>query len=70
MTLQQIRHAKLWFAGEARNWDLAGYELGELKAGFEDVAVSIPQVQAESARGSHPLTAKPFFESSSRSRSR
>ena len=36
MTLQQMRHAKLWFAGAARNWPLADYELDELKEGFED----------------------------------
>ena len=38
MTLQQMRHAKLWFAGAARNWPLAGYELDELKEGFDDAA--------------------------------
>jgi len=37
MTLQQLRHIKLWFAGRARNWPLADYELGELNEGFEDV---------------------------------
>jgi hypothetical protein len=38
MTLQQLRHIKLWFAGRAGNWPLADYELGELNEGFEDVA--------------------------------
>lgn len=38
MTLQQLRHIKLWFAGRARNWPLADYELGELNEGFEDVS--------------------------------
>jgi hypothetical protein len=37
MTLQQMRHVKLWFAGEAGNWDLASYELKELQEGFDDV---------------------------------
>src|SRR5579862_9446324 len=37
MTLQQIRHIKLWFAGRAGNWPLADYEIGELNEGFEDV---------------------------------
>jgi len=37
MTLQQMRHAKLWFAGEAQNWDLAAYELEELGEGFDDI---------------------------------
>ena len=38
MSLQQMRHSKLWFAGSARNWNLTGYEVDELKEGFEDVA--------------------------------
>ena len=37
MTLQQLRHIKLWFAGRAGNWELADYEIGELNEGFEDV---------------------------------
>ena len=37
MTLQQMRHLKLWFAGEAGNWDLASYEVKELGEGFDDV---------------------------------
>lgn len=36
MTLQQLRHIKLWFAGGAGNWALADYEIGELNEGFED----------------------------------
>ena len=36
MGLQQMRHVKLWFAGEAGNWDLASYELDELEEGFDD----------------------------------
>lgn len=38
MSLQQMRHAKLWFAGAAQNWALAGYELDELEEGFSDAA--------------------------------
>ncbi|HEX4996802.1 MAG TPA: hypothetical protein VFY29_01165 [Terriglobia bacterium] len=37
MTLQQMRHTKLWLAGKAGNWPLAGYELDELGEGFDDV---------------------------------
>ena len=37
MTLQQLRHIKLWFAGRAGNWPLADYEMGELNEGFENV---------------------------------
>jgi hypothetical protein len=38
MVQQQMRHTKLWFAGDAGNWALADYELDQLKDGFEDVA--------------------------------
>jgi hypothetical protein len=37
MTLQQLRHIKLWFAGHGGNWPLADYEVGELGEGFDDV---------------------------------
>lgn len=37
MSLQQMRHAKLWFAGQAGNWELAAYELDELGEGFDDI---------------------------------
>jgi hypothetical protein len=37
MTLQQLRHIKLWFAGHNGNWPLADYEVGELEEGFDDV---------------------------------
>ena len=37
MTLQQMRHTKLWLAGQAGNWELAVYELDELGEGFDDV---------------------------------
>ena len=45
MTLQQMRHMKLWFAGDARNWDLATYQLGELKEVFADVQDLLPRYQ-------------------------
>jgi hypothetical protein len=41
----QVDHAKLWLAGEARNWELAGYQLGELKEVFSDVQDFIPRYQ-------------------------
>ena len=37
MGLAQMRHSKLWFAGEAGNWKLAAYELSEMQEGFADV---------------------------------
>jgi hypothetical protein len=36
MTATQMRHAKLWFAGSSGNWNLAAYELDELKEGLDD----------------------------------
>jgi hypothetical protein len=37
MSLQQMRHVKLWLAGAAGNWDLAAYEVDELGEGFDDI---------------------------------
>ena len=42
MSLQQMRHLKLWFAGAAKNWALADYELDELKEGFDDLIKFFP----------------------------
>jgi hypothetical protein len=36
MSLQQMRHSKLWFAGQAANWELAAYETDELEEGFAE----------------------------------
>lgn len=35
MTTMQLHMGKLWFAGKAANWDLANYELDELKETIE-----------------------------------
>jgi len=37
MSLQQMRHDKLWRAAQAQHWELAAYELDELQEGFDDV---------------------------------
>ena len=42
MTLTQMRHAKLWLAGQAENWSLAAYELDELHEGMDDAATFHP----------------------------
>jgi hypothetical protein len=42
MTFTQMRHTKLWLAGEAANWDLAAYELDELEEGFHDAITFHP----------------------------
>jgi hypothetical protein len=33
----QIHHAKLWFAGINQNWDLADFEINEIKESFNDL---------------------------------
>lgn len=42
MTFTQVRHAKLWLAGSVNNWELADYELDELKEGLEEAAKYVP----------------------------
>ena len=37
MSLQQMRHTKLWLAASNGNWPLADYELKELGEGFDDI---------------------------------
>jgi hypothetical protein len=36
------QHAKLWYAGKARNWPLAEFELGEIKEVMGDVQDLVP----------------------------
>lgn len=39
MTAAQFRHIKLWFAGKHENWDLARYEIEQIKRSLEDAVV-------------------------------
>lgn len=39
METAQTRHIKLWFAGQAQNWELAAYEIRQLKASLAEAAV-------------------------------
>jgi hypothetical protein len=39
MNAVQTGHIKLWFAAKAQNWDLARFELRQLKAGLSEAAV-------------------------------
>lgn len=41
--LVQPRHAKLWLAGQQRNWQLAGFQLNELGAALRRVGQTIPK---------------------------
>jgi hypothetical protein len=38
MSWAQFRHMKLWFAGKAKNWDLARYELQQVTQSLDDAA--------------------------------
>lgn len=38
MNAAQSRHMKLWFAGKSANWDLAAYELRQLRASLVEAA--------------------------------
>jgi len=47
MTTIQMRHIKLWFAGRLKNWDLATYELEQIRQGLEDAATLYTGIPAE-----------------------
>jgi hypothetical protein len=42
MNLIQTEHAKLWYAGQARNWSLAAYHLAEIKEIMSDTQDLVP----------------------------
>jgi hypothetical protein len=44
MGAAQWRHIKLWFAGKLLNWDLAAYELSQMKGSLVDAATLYPGI--------------------------
>ena len=42
MAATQMRHAKLWLAGEAGNWELVRYEIDEIEEGLDDAIAYHP----------------------------
>lgn len=52
MSATQMRHLKLWYAGQAENWLLASYEVDELEEGFADAVRFHP----EHKQSPRPLT--------------
>ena len=40
--LVEPRHIKLYYAGTAKNWELAAFELGELRSAFRRIGGTIP----------------------------
>lgn len=49
MSTAQLRHMKLWFAGESPNWDLAAFELRQLKDSLVEAASLYPAIPVTSA---------------------
>jgi len=47
MSTIQARHIKLWFAGRLKNWDLASYELEQIRQGLENAATLYSGIPAE-----------------------
>lgn len=59
----QMRHAKLWFAGKAKNWELAAHELDEIKEAFEDAAKYQPNYKGKPiAEMIGPFTTRPITQ--------
>jgi hypothetical protein len=46
MGAAQLRHFKLWYAGEVGNWDLAKYELRQIQTSIEDASRHFPNIPA------------------------
>ena len=44
----QLRHAKLWFAGQNENWPLAEFEVDEIVEGLNDIVVLRPKYKGKS----------------------
>jgi len=42
MAVILTEHAKLWYAGQAKNWPLADYQLGEIKEVMGDIQDFVP----------------------------
>jgi hypothetical protein len=49
MSTAQLRHMKLWFAGDSPNWELAAFELRQLKASLVEAASLYPGIPVTSA---------------------
>jgi hypothetical protein len=44
MGATQLRHFKLWFAGRSQNWELARYEIEQIRKSFEAAAIAYPKL--------------------------
>jgi hypothetical protein len=58
----QHHHAKLWYAGNVRNWELADYQVDELKETLEDAGKLIPDYKGVPVRSMVDNLAMPPIE--------
>jgi cytochrome c1 len=47
MSAAQFRHIKLWFAGKQKNWELARYELEQVRTSLEEAATHYHAIPAD-----------------------
>ncbi|MFO1088136.1 MAG: hypothetical protein U1E46_00995 [Hyphomicrobiales bacterium] len=63
MTITQLRHFKLSYAGRATNWELAEYELGKMRRAFDAAAQLYPVFKSVEQAKLIDSTTKPALES-------
>jgi hypothetical protein len=51
----QVHHTKVWFAGVAENWALAGYEVKKIKQTINEIKESIVDIQTASSQWRMPV---------------
>jgi hypothetical protein len=51
----QVHHTKLWLAGLAENWALAGYEVKKIKETINEIKESIVDIQTASSQWRLPV---------------
>ena len=69
MSTLQLRHAKLWYAAQAQNWDLVEFELHEIDESFERVVRWHPEEDGISVPSSLETHLKPARETLAKSAS-
>lgn len=47
MSATQLRHIKLWFAGKLQNWELAAFEVEQIRGGLGDAAQLYLEIPVE-----------------------
>jgi hypothetical protein len=56
MAVVQVRHSKLWYAGNLRNWPLADYELQQLDATLKQATRTYPNTPPSDLATTQRLT--------------